>query len=73
MGFISVFVSSCFLCRENIESHEANLESALAMGRDILSKCHPDAVTTTKHWLSILQVRESEKEGKRDEMICDVR
>ena len=43
--------------RENIESHEENLESALAMGRDILSKCHPDAVTTMKHWLSILQAR----------------
>ena len=33
------------------------MESALAMGRDILSKCHPDAVTTMKHWLSILQAR----------------
>ena len=33
------------------------MESALAMGRDILSKCHPDALTTMKHWLSILQAR----------------
>lgn len=34
-----------------------HLQEALSVGRDILKVAHPDAVTTLKHWLTILQAR----------------
>ena len=36
---------------------EAKLRETLSIGQDILKRCHPDALTTLKHWLSVLRSR----------------
>ena len=40
-----------------LANREVDLEECLKLGGDILKQCHPDAVTTVKHWLTILQAR----------------
>jgi hypothetical protein len=58
----------------------SKLEECLEMGDLILRKCHPDATTTVKHWLTILKSRwdevgdfqalgESIKQKKRSSLI----
>jgi len=41
----------------DLNQQEAKLQECLRLGHDILTKCHPDATTTVKHWLTILQAR----------------
>ena len=43
--------------KEQLEGHEADLKQCQDLGHEILKRCHPDAVTTVKHWLNILQTR----------------
>ena len=40
-----------------LNSQEGKLHDCLRSGQEILNMCHPDAVTTVKHWLTILQSR----------------
>ena len=42
---------------EELEKQEPKLTECLDLGRDILTRCHPDATTTVKHWLNVLQTR----------------
>lgn len=42
---------------EELKSQEGKLHECLHLGQEILKRCHPDAVTTVKHWLTILHAR----------------
>lgn len=42
---------------EDLMRQEANLRETLNIGHDIIKRCHPDAVSTLKHWLSALKAR----------------
>ena len=43
--------------QDDLEEQEIRLHECLDLGNDILKQCHPDAITTVKHWLTILQAR----------------
>ncbi len=65
---------------EELEKQEANLHECLAGGSEILKRCHPDAVTTVKHWLTILQARWEEvaawahqREQKLNDALTDLK
>ena len=36
---------------------ESALRETLNIGQDIMKRCHPDAVSTMKHWLGVLRTR----------------
>ena len=40
-----------------LNEQEENLQECLRLGQDILRQCHPDALATVKHWLTVLQAR----------------
>jgi dystonin len=40
-----------------LKAQEGKLHECLHLGNEILKRCHPDALTTVKHWLTILQAR----------------
>ena len=42
---------------QELKDQEGKLHECLHLGNEILKRCHPDAVTTVKHWLTILQAR----------------
>ena len=42
---------------ENLMRQEANLRETLNIGQDIMKRCHPDAVSVMKQWLSVLRTR----------------
>ena len=42
---------------EDLMRQEASLRETLNIGGDIIKRCHPDAVSTLKHWLSALKAR----------------
>ncbi|CAG5131557.1 unnamed protein product, partial [Candidula unifasciata] len=42
---------------ESMLRQEANLRETLNIGQDIMKRCHPDAVSTMKHWLGVLRTR----------------
>lgn len=56
-----------YLTREQISEHEAfseemavqekNKESTVKIAQAILDKCHPEAITVIKHWITIIQSR----------------
>ncbi|OWF34915.1 Dystonin [Mizuhopecten yessoensis] len=48
---------------EDLLRQEANLRETLNIGQDIMKRCHPDAVSTLKHWLSVLRARWEELTG----------
>lgn len=42
---------------EDFLRQEGTLRETLNIGQDIMKRCHPDAVSTMKHWLSVLKAR----------------
>ena len=42
---------------EDFLRQEGTLRETLNIGQDIMKRCHPDAVSTMKHWLSVLKSR----------------
>lgn len=38
-------------------------ENTLALAQEILGKCHPDAVSVIRHWITIIQSRWDEVMG----------
>lgn len=42
---------------QELESKEKSKDATLNLANDILSKCHPDAVTVIKHWITIASSR----------------
>ena len=55
-GLVKQLTEHQALCNE-ISKHEGALQECMTLGRDILARCHPDATTTVKHWLAVLQSR----------------
>ncbi len=48
-------------------AQESKLNDACHMGDNILTKCHPDAVTVVKHWITVLQARWEEISNLSDQ------
>ena len=42
---------------KELSSQEVNKNSCIALGEEILSKCHPDAIPTINHWIAIIKAR----------------
>lgn len=42
---------------KKVEEKRLDVNSAVGMGELILSVCHPDCVTTIKHWITIIRAR----------------
>lgn len=42
---------------KNLEEKRLALNKATSMGEAILSICHPDSITTIKHWNTIIKAR----------------
>ncbi len=48
--------STCRFLSE-LKSKEVDKDRTLDLAREILGKCHPDAVSVIKHWITIIQSR----------------
>lgn len=48
---------------EEFLRQEGILRETLNIGQDIMKRCHPDAISTLKHWLSVLKSRWEEVSG----------
>lgn len=42
---------------KKLEEKRAALNKATSMGEAILTICHPDSITTVKHWNTIIKAR----------------
>ncbi|XP_068924104.1 microtubule-actin cross-linking factor 1 isoform X5 [Petaurus breviceps papuanus] len=42
---------------KKVEEKRVDVNAAVAMGEIILAVCHPDCVTTIKHWITIIRAR----------------
>lgn len=42
---------------ENLLRKETHLREALAIGQEIVTRCHPDSLSSLKQWLSVLRAR----------------
>ncbi|XP_015788889.1 dystonin isoform X3 [Tetranychus urticae] len=40
-----------------MSKQEVNKDSTISLAEDILAKCHPDAVSVIRHWITIIQSR----------------
>ena len=55
---------------KRLEEKRAALNKATGMGDAILAICHPDSITTIKHWITIIRARfeeVSEPQGAKSE------
>uniref|UniRef100_A0A0B7BLJ0 Dystonin n=2 Tax=Arion vulgaris TaxID=1028688 RepID=A0A0B7BLJ0_9EUPU len=48
---------------EQMLRQEATLRETLNIGQDIMKRCHPEALSTMKHWLGVLRTRWEELMG----------
>lgn len=42
---------------KKVEEKRVDVNAAVAMGEVILAVCHPDCITTIKHWITIIRAR----------------
>ncbi|XP_009984863.1 PREDICTED: microtubule-actin cross-linking factor 1-like, partial [Tauraco erythrolophus] len=42
---------------KKVEEKRADVNAAVGMGEVILAACHPDCITTVKHWITIIRAR----------------
>ncbi|XP_053563264.1 microtubule-actin cross-linking factor 1 isoform X5 [Bombina bombina] len=42
---------------KKVEEKQIDVNTAVAMGEGILTTCHPDCITTIKHWITIIRAR----------------
>ncbi|XP_041090094.1 microtubule-actin cross-linking factor 1, isoforms 1/2/3/5-like isoform X1 [Polyodon spathula] len=42
---------------KNVEEKRVDVNKAAGMGEEILTVCHPDCITTIKHWITIIRAR----------------
>lgn len=40
-----------------MEEKRVDVNAAVGMGEVILAACHPDCITTIKHWITIIRAR----------------
>lgn len=50
---------------KRLEEKRAALNKATSMGDAMLAICHPDSITTIKHWITIIRARFEEVSGSR--------
>lgn len=50
-----------------VEDKRADVNKAAGMGEAILTVCHPDSITTIKHWITIIRARFEEVRAGRAE------
>ena len=53
--------------QDDLVNQEDKLRECLHLGQEILKRAHPDAITTVKHWLTILQARWEEVKAWTDQ------
>ena len=42
---------------KKVDEKRVDVSTAVSMGEVILAACHPDCVTTIKHWITIIRAR----------------
>ena len=42
---------------KKVEEKRVDVNTAVSMGEVILAVCHPDCITTIKHWITIIRAR----------------
>lgn len=42
---------------KKVEEKRTDVNAAVGMGEVILAACHPDCITTIKHWITIIRAR----------------
>lgn len=42
---------------KKVEEKRVDVNAAVTMGEVILAVCHPDCITTIKHWITIIRAR----------------
>ncbi|XP_041439993.1 microtubule-actin cross-linking factor 1 isoform X4 [Xenopus laevis] len=42
---------------KKVEEKQTDVNTAVSMGEEILTVCHPDCITTIKHWITIIRAR----------------
>lgn len=42
---------------KKLEEKKSELNKATGMGEAVLAICHPDSITTIKHWITIIRAR----------------
>ncbi|XP_041438138.1 microtubule-actin cross-linking factor 1 isoform X18 [Xenopus laevis] len=42
---------------KKVEEKQTDVNTAVRMGEEILTMCHPDCITTIKHWITIIRAR----------------
>lgn len=42
---------------KKVEEKRVDVNAAVGMGEVILAACHPDCITTIKHWITIIRAR----------------
>ncbi|XP_075053845.1 microtubule-actin cross-linking factor 1 [Mixophyes fleayi] len=42
---------------KKVEEKQVDVNTAVSMGEGILTVCHPDCITTVKHWITIIRAR----------------
>lgn len=56
---------------KKLEEKRVALNKATSMGEAILSICHPDSITTIKHWNTIIKARFEEVSSQLHVRIVD--
>ena len=54
---------------KKLEEKRAALNKATSLGEAILGICHPDSITTIKHWNTIIKARFEEVSARHDHAI----
>lgn len=54
---------------KKVEEKRVDVNTAVAMGEVILAVCHPDCITTIKHWITIIRARFEEVSRSNSESI----
>lgn len=54
-----------------VEDKRADVNKAAGMGEGILTLCHPDSITTIKHWITIIRARFEEVREEEMSQIYD--
>lgn len=57
---------------QTVEEKRVDVNKAAGMGEAILSVCHPDCITTIKHWNTIIRARFEEVRSEKN-LNCGIR
>lgn len=57
---------------QTVEEKRVDVNKAAGMGEAILAVCHPDCITTIKHWITIIRARFEEVRSEKNQN-CGIR